>query len=57
MGVAGLEEEQDRGRAQGDQLDSSEERRLDRVFDVINERYGKFRIVHGLALRRGKSKR
>jgi DNA polymerase-4 len=57
MGVSGLENEQDRGSHQGDQLDSSQERSLDRVFDRINERFGNSGIVHGLAFRRGKGDR
>lgn len=53
MGVTGLEQESD-AKTAGDLLDSSSERRLDRVLDRINQRYGDAKIVHGLALRHNK---
>jgi hypothetical protein len=54
MGVTGLEQESGDDKAAGDRLDSSTERRLDKVLDRINRRYGDAKIVHGLALRRSK---
>jgi len=57
MGVTGLEQESSDGKAAGDRLDSSTERSLDQVLDRINQRYGDFKIFHGLALRRSKKER
>jgi DNA polymerase-4 len=54
MGVTGLEQNQDGGKAVGDRLDSSAEKSLDKVLDRINQRYGDTKIVHGLSLRRDK---
>jgi DNA polymerase-4 len=52
MGVSGLEAEHAPGHDDGDQVDSNEERSLDRVFDDINKRYGGDGIGHGLSLHR-----
>jgi len=54
MGVSGLEPENAEGKARGDQLDSRNEKSLDRVFDRINQRFGDQKIVHGLSLRHRK---
>jgi hypothetical protein len=38
----------------GEQADSSDQQKLDRVLDSINQRYGNEKIVHGQTLRRRK---
>ena len=52
MGVSGLEAEGSAHKGGGDQLDSRDEKNLDRLLDRINQRYGDSKIVHGLSLRR-----
>jgi DNA polymerase-4 len=56
MGVTGLEDEKVPGSSAGDRLDEASAKDLDRVFDVINQRFGEAKIVHGLAMRRRKEK-
>ena len=52
MGVSGLEDAGDQAWDIGDQVDSSADQRLDRVFDDINARFGDSVIAHGRALKR-----
>ena len=52
MGVSGLQASEQAGQAAGDRLDKPVEQEIDRVFDLINERYGESKITHGQALRR-----
>ncbi len=52
MGVTGIQESGNAERAAGDRLDKPVEQEIDRVFDLINERYGESKITHGRALRR-----
>ncbi len=52
MGVTGIEESGIAEQAAGDRLDKPVEQEIDRVFDLINERYGESKITHGQTLRR-----
>ena len=52
MGVSGLEEDPNRSEGQANLADSSSERRLDRVLDGIQERFGSDGIHLGLAVRK-----
>jgi DNA polymerase-4 len=54
MGVTGIEESGIAEQAAGDRLDKPVEQEIDRVFDLIIERYGESKITHGQALRRKK---
>ena len=52
MGVTGIEESGIAEQAAGDRLDKPVEQEIDRVFDLINKRYGESKITHGQVLRR-----
>jgi DNA polymerase-4 len=52
MGVSGLEDAGEQAWDLGDQVDSSADQRLDRVFDDINARFGDSVIAHGRTIKR-----